>query len=339
MKLMKVATLMLGAFVVSGLNANAADMQPRKLKFGTQSVGTTSYNRNSAMAEVMNKYLPEGWVIEMSPTTTGGFTGTLFVEAGKVDLAEGNNVPNQMLMAGEVELEGKKVPAPQKTNSFVAGTDYAYYTVMFTDDFHKKAGVDTLEEVIAKKIPFTMVTKAPGASGELGAAKLLEVLGASYDDIKKWGGDVYRIAPPQMADMLREGKADVSIDVISPGQPAMSELTMTKKMFFPQLQESTLKALAEKGYAPKVLKAGSWNGQDRDLNTMVNASAYVVSKDLPEEVVYQMTKAIVENKPELVKLVPAMEQYEPELSADPQLNGLPMHPGALRYYKEKGMIK
>lgn len=316
-----------------------ADMEPHKLKFGTQSVGTTSYNRNTAMANVMNQYLPEGWSIEMAPISTGGFAGTMLVETGKVDMAEGNNVPNHMLLAGEGEMGGKKLPVPKNVNSFVAGTDYAYYTVMFTDDFHKRAGVDTLEEVIEKKIPFTLVTKAPGASGELGASQLLEVLGVSYDDIKKWGGNVYHIAPPQMADMLSEGKADMSIDVVSPGQPAMSELTLKTKMFLPQLGENTLQALNKKGYAPKVMPESSWHGQGRDLNTMVNSSAYVVRSDLPEEVVYAMTKAIVENKPELVKQVPAMEQYIPELSADPTLNGLPLHPGALKYYKEAGLIK
>lgn len=341
MRLSKFAAIFLGVTVLLGSVGivKAADMEPRKLKFGTQSVGTTSYNRNSAMANVMNENLPEGWVIEMAPISTGGFAGTMLVETGKVDMAEGNNVPNHMLLAGEGQMGGKKLPVPRNVDSFVAGTDYAYYTIMFTDDFHKKAGVDTLEEVIAKKIPFTLVTKAPGASGELGASQLLGVLGASYDDIKKWGGNVYHIAPPQMADMLREGKADMSIDVVSPGQPAMSELTMTTKMFLPQLEESTLAALNKLGYAPKVMPASSWNGQGRDLNTMVNSSAYVVRKDLPEEVVYAMTKAIVENKPELVKQVPAMEQYIPEMSADPTLNGLPLHPGALKYYKEAGLIK
>lgn len=341
MKFSKLSVMVLTAAMLLGysFSANAADNQPRKLKFGTQSVGTTSYNRNSAMANVMNEHLPEGWVIEMAPISTGGFAGTMLVESGKVDMAEGNNVPNHMLKAGTGEMGGKKLPVPKKTNSFVAGTDYAYYTVMFTEDFHKKAGVDTIEEVIAKKIPFTLVTKAPGASGELGASQLLGALGATYDDIKNWGGQVYHIAPPQMADMLREGKADVSIDVVSPGQPAMSELTMTTAMFLPQLEESTLQALNKIGYAPKVMPASSWNGQGRDLNTMVNSSAYVVSSDLPDDVVYAMTKAIVEGKADLVKQVPAMEQYIPELSADPTLNGLDMHPGALKYYKEKGMIK
>lgn len=317
----------------------AADQQPHKIKFASQSVGSTGYNRNIAMANVMNQHLPEGWIVEIAPISTGGVAGTLLVESGNAELGEGINVPNHMLAKGEFSLKGKKLPVPQRAMSFLGGTDYAYYLIMFTEDFHKKAGVDTLEEVIAKKIPFNLVTKAPGSSGELGANVLLSSLGTNYDDLKKNGGNVYQVAPPQMADLLRDGKADISIDVVGLGQPAMSELTMTKEMFFPQLADSTLEALANEGYAPKVMQANSWKGQGQDLKTMVNASAYVVDKNLPEEVVYAITKSIVENKPDLVKQVPAMEQYVPEDSALPAINGLPFHPGAIKYYKEAGLMK
>lgn len=339
MRVFSFSALVLTLGLMLAMPAQAADQPQHKLKFASQSVGSTGYNRNIAMANVMNQHLPEGWIIEVAPISTGGVAGTLLVESGNAELGEGINVPNHMLAKGEYSLKGKKLPVPQKAMSFLGGTDYAYYMIMFSEDFHKKAGVDTLEEVIAKKIPFNLVTKAPGSSGELGANVLLSALGVTYDDIKKLGGNVYQVAPPQMADLLRDGKADISIDVVGLGQPSMQELTMTKEMFFPQMAESTLQALEKEGYAPKVMPANSWKGQNKDVNTMVNASAYVVAKDIPEDVVYAMTKAIVENKPELVKQVPAMEQYVPEDSALPSINGLPFHPGAVKYYKEAGLMK
>lgn len=341
---MKHAKLLILAFTAALIfgslqTVNAADMAPRKLSFGTQSVGTTQYNRNAAMANVMNEHLPQGWEIEMVPSSPGGMAATVLVDSGKYDMAEGANVSNHMLRAGTAELGGKKMPVPKRAKSFLAGIDFGYFTVFMREDFRNKAGVDTIEELIEKKIPFNLVTKAPASAGEMGASLLLKSLGVTYDDIKKWGGNVYNLSPAQMADMLREGKADVSIDIISPGQPAMTELTMTNPMYLPQLGEKTLQALNKIGYAPKVLKADSWKGQDRDLNTMVSASAYVVNGDLPDDVVYAMTKALVENKPDLVKQVPAMEQFVPENSGDDSINGLDLHPGALKYYKEKGLIK
>ncbi len=341
MKLKKLFSSLLGcALILSSASlVLSADDTPRKLKFGSMSVGSGSYNRNMAMANVMNKNLPEGWSVEISPVSTGGVAGTMLVERGVVDMDEGINVPNKMMMEGIFEMGGKTLPKPKKAKSFIGGLDYAYHMVMFSEDFHKKAGVDTVEELIAKKIPFNLVTKAPGSAGELGARLLLKALGSSYEEIEKNGGKVYHLAPGQMADMLRDGKADVSMDVVGLGQPAMQELTMTKEMFFPQFSEETLKALGEFGYAPKVMPANTWKGQTKDINTMVSSADYVINSDVPDEVVYAITKSIVENKPELVKQLPVMEQYIPEKSADPILRGLPLHPGAEKYYREKGMIQ
>lgn len=317
----------------------AADQTPHKMKFASQSVGSTGYNRNVALASVMNPNLPEGWSIEIAPISTGGVAGTLLVENGTAEIGEGINVPNRMLADGVYELKGKVLPKPKKAMSFMGSTDFAYFVVMMTEDFHKKTGVNSFEELVAKKIPFRLTTKAPGSASEVGSRLLLKALGLTYDDIKKMGGEVIQVAPSQMADLLKDGKADLTVDVVGLGQPALSELCMTTDMFIPQIAETTLQALEKEGYTPKVMPAGTWKGQDKDLNTMVQTSAHVVSKDVPVDVVYAMTKAVMENKPELVKLMPALEHFDPKEAAMPEMNGLPMHPGALKYYKEKGLVQ
>lgn len=329
--------LALTVLVVLSLSAAAGEQIPRQLKFASQSVGSTAYARTTAMASVINEHLPEGWSVDVRPISTGGVAGTLLTEAGAVDMAEGINVPNTLLYSGKYVKDGKAYPRPSRAVSMLAGTDYAYFLIMFTMDFKRSSGCETIEEVVAKKIPFKLVTKAPGSAGELGASQLLQSLNVTYADIESWGGNVFRIDPTQMADMLKEGKADISIDIVGLGQPAMSELTMTTQMFFPQLEDSTLVKLTELGYASKIMPASSWSKQGRDIKTAVNSSAYVVDKNLPDEIVYAMVKAICENKADLIKLVPVMAQYDPALSGEPQLNGMPLHPGAKKYYEEAGI--
>lgn len=315
--------------------AVAADgMQPRTLTFATQSVGSTAYARTAALAQVMNSYLPEGWTVETQPISAGGPAGTLLVEEGTTDMGEGINISNKLLVEGTYQ-EG--IEPLKNCSSILGGTDYAYYLIMFTDEFQKKAGVSSLEELAEKKIPFRLVTKAIGSAGELGASQLLDIIGITYDDITSWGGEVYHIAPAEMGDMLKEGRADVSIDIVGLGQAAMSELTLTKTMHFPQLSDTTLDGLSELGYVIKDMPAGSWGGQDVDIKTATNSANITVSNSLPDDLVYAMTKAIVEHKDELVELVPVMEQYDPKTSGEASRNGLPLHPGAAKYYEENGM--
>lgn len=314
--------------------APAEGMTPRVLTFATQSVGSTAYARTAALAQVMNNYLPEGWSVETQPISTGGPAGTLLVEEGTTDLGEGINISNKLLVEGKYQ-EG--IAPLQNCSSILGGTDYAYYLIMFTDEFQKKAGVSSLEELVEKKIPFRLVTKSNGSAGELGANQLLNILGVTYDDITSWGGEIYHIAPSEMGDMLKEGRADVSIDIVGLGQAAMSELTLTKTMFFPQLADDTLAGLSDLGYVIKEMPADSWGGQKTAIKTATNSANITVSNNLPEDVVYAMTKAIVEHKDELVELVPVMDQYDPATSGEESRNGLPLHPGAVKYYEENNM--
>lgn len=359
MKLNKVLALVLATTMVSGMlygcgssekpveqttaagsvgadssSAGEETVKPKILTFATQSVGSTAYARTAALAQVMNSYLPEGWSVETQPISAGGPAGTLLVEEGTTDMGEGINISNKLLVEGKYQ-EG--IEPLKNCSSILGGTDYAYYLIMFTDEFQKKNGVTTLEEVAEKKIPFRLVTKANGSAGELGANQLLNILGISYEDITSWGGEVYHIAPAEMGDMLKEGRADISIDIVGLGQAAMSELTLTKTMFFPQLSDETLAGLADLGYVIKDMPAESWGGQTEDIKTATNSANITVSNSLPEDVVYAMTKAIVEHKDELVELVPVMEQYDPATSGEASRNGLPLHPGAVKYYEENGM--
>ena len=318
----------------AGNNAGEETMKPRTLTFATQSVGSTAYARTAALAQVMNSYLPEGWSVETQPISAGGPAGTLLVEEGTTDMGEGINISNKLLVEGKYQ-DG--IEPLKNCSSILGGTDYAYYLIMFTDEFQKKAGVSSLEELAEKKVPFRLVTKAKGSAGELGASQLLNILGITYDDINSWGGEVYHIAPAEMGDMLKEGRADVSIDIVGLGQAAMSELTLTKTMFFPQLSDETLNGLADLGYVIKDMPANSWGGQTTDIKTATNSANITVSNSLPDDLVYAMTKAIVEHKDELVELVPVMEQYDPATSGEASRNGLPLHPGAVKYYEENGM--
>lgn len=319
----------------AGGETSCGEMQPRVLTLASQSVDSTAYARCSALASVMNNYLPDGWSVEVSPVSTGGAAGTLLVESGQTDMGEGINISNKLLAEGEYDAQ---YPPLENCYALLGGTDYAYFLIMFTSEFQERTGFTTLEELVASNEPYRLVTKAAGAAGELGCRQLLEVLGTNYDDIKADGGDVINVAPAEMVDLLKENRADVLVDVVGLGQASMSELTMTTTMFFPQLEQSSLDGLAEYGYVIQDMPAGSWGGQDVAITTGTNSANIVISKDIPDDVAYAMAKAVCEHKDELVAQVPVMEMYDVEYSGETSRNNLEIHPGAAKYYNEVGYI-
>jgi TRAP transporter TAXI family solute receptor len=85
----------------------------------------------------------------------------------------------------------------------------------------------------------------------------------------------------------------------------------------------------------EVIKAGAYPGLTKPVNTIAQPNLLVVRDDLPEEVVYKVTKTIYENLPFLQNIHKATKA----MSLEDAIKGLPvpLHPGALKYYKEKGL--
>ncbi len=302
----------------------------------TQGVDTTVYSRVAAIVEVLGKGDLGSNTIEIQPISTGGAAGALLIEENQSSFASGSNVPGKRLAEGTYE-EGR---APlQNVAAVCGGTDITWGTIMFTDAFVQKTGYTTLEEVFEAKYPVRIVTKAPGSFGMDGANDLLDCFGITWEDIDSWGGASYHIAPSQMTDMLKEGSADVSIDIVSIGQPAFTELCMTSTMHVIELKEETRAKMNEKGYNSMTMPANSWNGQTEPVETVCGCETILVRKDVPDDVVYALTKGICEKKDQIVELVPAMESFDPSTAWMIEMTGVELHPGAAAYYKDAGLMK
>lgn len=100
--------------------------------------------------------------------------------------------------------------------------------------------------------------------------------------------------------------------------------------------EQMAQADSDRGlWTPYTIPAGSYPGQDADVQTVAQPNFLATNADLPEEHVYQLTKAIYENLPFLQAIHPATKV----MSIESAIAGLPLplHPGALRYYQEVGL--
>lgn len=88
-------------------------------------------------------------------------------------------------------------------------------------------------------------------------------------------------------------------------------------------------------WTPFTIKAGTYPGQDKDIQTVAQPNFLAVREDVPEDVVYLITKTVYENLPFLQGIHAATKA----MSIERAIAGLPMplHPGALRYYKEVGV--
>lgn len=319
----------------AGTEGKSVEGKPVELTFATQDVGTTSYVYASTMANLFTDAFPDGSVIDVTTTSPGGVGAPIILENGECNIVISNGAPAKL--AYNTGILGN--PPTEKVRAIAGGLDVAFINVLFTNDFVKKTGIKTVEELVEKKYPVNIAIKSQGSFGELACTKVLDALGVTYDDIKSWGGTVTNTGTDAIISLLKDGKADMTIDHIAPGQSATTELCMTTDMFFPQLSDETLSKLKEDGFSDSVIEADTWNGQKDSIKSVGSPQVVLVSADLDNDTVYKLTKTLCENQKALVNASAALKAFDPAKAWEPSLLGAPIHPGAETYYKEAGYMK
>ena len=90
-------------------------------------------------------------------------------------------------------------------------------------------------------------------------------------------------------------------------------------------------------YAFATIPAGTYKTTAKDVTTFGVMATFVTHENVPEDVVYEVTRAVMENLDDFRSLHPAFQNLDPK-NMITDGNSAPLHPGAVRYYKEKGLM-
>ena len=173
-------------------------------------------------------------------------------------------------------------------------------------------------------------------SGTIGSNRvLLQGLGV---DIEKDYTPIYAGFGPS-ADAMADGKAMGAGLGAGPPTGAITKLMAANAGKFTILDVTPEEGKKMDGgrnlWVPYTIKAGTYPGQTKDINTIAQPNFLAVNDDVSEDHVYKLTKAIYENLPFLQAIHPATKA----MAVEKAMAGLPvpLHPGAMKYYKEVGL--
>jgi TRAP transporter TAXI family solute receptor len=168
-----------------------------------------------------------------------------------------------------------------------------------------------------------------GGTGATYAAKIFEALGIAAT--LRYG------AWNTLSAQMQSGSLDALVGAVAVPFPALAELDETSKIrFIPLSGDETAKlrrAMPE--LSPSLLPKGSFPSLTTDYTTVGLFNFTVVSKDLPDDLVYAIVKAFYANHNRLVEAYPAARESVTENVKRDAF--LPFHPGAVRYYREIGV--
>ncbi|MBI4562008.1 MAG: TAXI family TRAP transporter solute-binding subunit [Candidatus Rokubacteria bacterium] len=327
---MKRASVLMTAVAMLMAVGPAWAQQPVTLAFATLSQGTAWYVYGSTMAELLRKALPPGSNVDVKPFS-GGVGNSKLVAKNETPIALSFTVTNRWAYEGREAYEAKL----ENLRGLVGGLD-TYYLVAIAQ---KKLGLSSLQEVKDRKLPAKLYSLPVGSIGEFGARQLLREYGITYADVKGWGGSATHVGYNVIVDAMRDARADVLIAVVTPKHPSITEIATFADVKFLSLEPERVKGLVSLGYQAATMPANEFKNQPEPLATVGFPTVLITNAALPDSAAYTITKTIAENKEALVRGHAGLAAFEPTEAWRPERVGIPLHPAAERYYRERGWLK
>jgi len=324
----------MGAFLSTGLlvPTSGAEQPSAKRKYVITGgvVGAPIYAVGGLLATLMDEKMPG---VNASVTTGQGFTALEQVHKGEAQIGMcGMDVIANAYTGREPFKE------PRKDMRILGKLAGLYYHFIILAD----KNISSLEEIKDKRPPLRLTTSPKGSLSEFSTRKVLEAYGITYQDLAKWGGKLSHVSWADSANLMRDGHADaVSLYGVVP-IPVFSELEMSRpiKILTPNLEMLKKLVASLGGHSIVPIRAGVYKAAEKPIPTLGTFQTLIVRADMPEEDAYMISKLAFDPE-NLKKFKGLIRDYADALTPEQAAEGLtaPLHPGAERYYRERGWLK
>lgn len=312
-----------------GIQPGAA-IEVQNLRIATQPMGSSWYVYGGVIGSVLRSDFPADSRIDILPYA-GAAANYNLISDGKAELGLGFPVTGTWAYRGEVVFNKKMT----NLRGLVGGLDEYYAGIVAT----KKSKITSLSDIAAKKMPIHLATMTKGSIGEILNGQVMGAVDASFDTIRSLGGRVTHTSYGNITKMLVDNQADLHMHVVTVGHPNMSEIAITADVVFLSIPPEALKKLSAMGWNAATLPANTFKGQTKPIATIGTTTNLFTTDKLPEDVAYAITKSICEHSKTIAAGHAGLKTFNPAKAWRPENVGLPLHPGAEKYYREKGWMK
>ena len=285
--------------------------------------------------------------------TTGGTGGTYYPVGGAIaqtltDNIEGLTVNSQ---AGNASVANCNLIGQGETESALVQNNVAFWAYEGIGAFEdeaignlrgiaslypeaiqivalKESGITSVEDLAGKKVGVGEI----GSGVHFDVANILEAHGMSEDD---FSADYLSFS--EASQKLKDKQIDAAF--VTAGYPTSSitDVNLAREIVIVPIAEEMIDKMIETSpfYAKTIIPSGTYTGLDVDVQTATTMAMWVVDASVDEDLVYNMTKTLWDNRGD----VEAAHEKGKDVTMDTALDGMgiPLHPGAEKYYQEAGI--
>lgn len=298
----------------------AAAQGKLRLTIAAGGTGGVYYPLAGTMAEIINQKIP---LTEATAEVTGASVENVrLIGRKEVTFAMAMNDVVHQAYAGEGRFKDSRIDT---LRTVIQMYPNLYHIVTLS-----KTPIHRISDLKGKRVS----VGAPGSGTELKTALVLPALGVPYSDMR-----VLRLSFTENTAALRDGTIDAGIWSVGPPTSSIIDLATAHDIrFIPiPIEEGDRVQKIYPFYIDAVLPKNTYQNQKDDVVTLGVWNSVVCHRDTPEDVVYRVVKTLFENKKMLTATHRIAEFITPETSV--KASPIPIHPGALRYFKEIGAAR
>jgi hypothetical protein len=199
--------------------------------------------------------------------------------------------------------------------------------------------LNSMDEIFGQKKKLRLAISQAGSSDTWVLERVLDSYKTSLPDLEKAGFTFLRGNYAFQANQFKDQNADGVFTFLAIPGAAVTEASVGRKLKLIDFSDGALKHLEQFGITKGKIPVGTYEkaANTKDVITAIAGSVITVHKDMSEALAYRLTKAFNDNYQKARKVHASMETYE--IKDGPTGCGIPLHPGAIKYYKEKGILK
>jgi TRAP transporter TAXI family solute receptor len=314
-KLLAISVLCL--FLVSGVSAVQAE--DVRLILATGGTAGTYYPLGGAMANIWNSKIPG---MNVTAQTTGASAENVRLVTKKE--AELATVQSDTL---DFAFNAKETFKEKLTNMNAIA-------VLYPEIIQVVVRADSPVKTIADLKGMKVGVGAPGSGTEANFRQLMDVYGLAKDDV-----NAQYLSFSESAEQFKDKHIDAFLVTAGIPNAAIMDISTQNDIRILNIGDDAVQKLTQKHpfLSSAKVPAGTYKNQASDVNTVAVNAVLIVNSEIKDDVVYNLTKVLFENQQDLA----AAHAKGKELNLQSAVKGvsIPFHPGAVKYYKEKGVMQ
>jgi hypothetical protein len=303
--------------------------------------GATPSGYPRVMVDGMNAVVREAYpnsAVSLKPNSPGG--GVLAISEKESDFTA-TATGTEIRLANEGKAPYDK-SYKGKFSYVMMLYDNQFMHHLMTKAWADENGIRSWEDIAKKKPKLRLAINRPDNPQTTigGPYEVMKAMGFTINDIEKWGGSYVLGNSAIGLDAITDGKADVFMNARNLGDSLVKDISTKRPLLWIDGNPQTIQKAAEVfNFKMDMVPKGTYPFMEKDYPTVRQWVSLLAGVHVSDEVVYKYTKAMAEGEESVRKIGGSMALFTTKLMVEKRVADLPYHPGALRYYKERGWVK